>query len=654
MAKFNPQKIRISGEDAKKLWDCVRDDYDALKAGQFEQWKKLLKAYRVGPVGVMSNVQTDRFEDVSTQGLALISSVIQSMKPYMFYSDPSIYAEAKKVTEEGDEELRARLAQAGLSHQWQEGAASNEVDKVLDDVLIFGTGFVREAYQPSGEFVPVENYDTDFDEDEQIDDSEEAVLLRDRLEQLGFPVDKPQAHTSTLRLSPFNVIPPAGFDEIHKMPRLSVRHLIEIDRVKNDPRFANTSHLVADMVPSLDKIGMDDGGRTRRGVGGKPTHVEVWEIWHPEWRRRKVYADGKKKWKMVKEMHVTWLVDQHPPAKNGKASDGPTILRNHVSALDMEGYPFIDIRFERVPDAFYGLSLANQLLPVAIWIQEMIDAGVSGMRAAMNQKVLYHEQKLGKNGLQLLNKPFPCAVPVKDKMSAGNAVSVLQLPAFPQEYHGFMNMLSALISRISGSDEAVQGGRSSAGSATEVAFRASVLKGRSEYKLKIFEKFLDRILRKKLQLMQQFFDADRWARITGEDEVVAYNRHQIRGEYDVGVHSGSTRPRGPEVERQAMIGFLEAFGAAIQTMQAAQVPPEVTADVVGKISRLWEQNMPSMMDSFAQMVGQGVRSVGQAPPAAEGSTAEGNATNPMTGESLTVPAAGRLQAVAAAGGLPPQ
>jgi hypothetical protein len=171
--------------------------------------------------------------------------------------------------------------------------------------------------------------------------------------------------------------------------------------------------------------------------------------------------------------------------------------------------------------------------------------------------------------------------------------------------------------------------------------------GRSETKLRVFEKFVQTIARKTLQVMQQFYDADRWVQITGQDEPISYSRNDIRGEFDVGVHAGSMKPVGPEAERQSYIGFMNALAMAAQSLTAAQVPPEAIASFYTKALELWEQDSPEIRDSFAQLFGQAAGQAGMAPPPPEeGAPPEetvgmGAAVNPVSGESLTIPAAGR-------------
>lgn len=629
MAKFDPTKLSIKKEDASELMERVLIAESIIRKAHFDDWRDLMDSYRMG-------VEMDNGQ----RGLAMVSAAVDAVKPHIFHNDPSIFARPRTVAADDDAERKAKVAQAALMYEWEEGGFNNECKKVLDDALILSAGVARVTYQPAGVFVPVENYDLDLDEDEPLEDTEAAATIRDQLEALGLPSDRPAAHATILRVSPFNFVFPPGYDEISRMPWVAVRHLIHIDEVKNDKRFGNTSKLVPDKVKSLDEL--NEGGTGNVWRREEAEHIEVYEIWYHSWANRIVREGGKRRRRKVKEMRILWVCPQ-----TGKAGVSPTVLKHAMSPLDMEGYPFVDLRFEKVNDQFYGISLAHKINPIARDIQRLITSAVSGLEASMALKTVYKDGIFDKSAKSALASPFPQMVAAKSKNVQGD-VKNLVIPAFPQETISTLNILRGLMNEVGAGDEALRGGRSSAKSATEVSYRASMHAGRSESKLRTFEKFVQTIARKTLQVMQQFYDAERWVRVSGEDIPVSYTRSDIRGEFDVGVHAGSMKPVGPEAERQAYIGFMNALGAAAQSLTAAQVPPAAIAHFYAKALALWEQDSPEMRDSFAELFGQAATQAGAAPPpgasAEEGgpSIAEGAAFNPATGESLTIPAAGRM------------
>jgi len=637
MARFDPQKLPIKEEKASDLLEKVLTAEDVLRKAHFDDWKKLLRAYQVGPVN-----------DGEVPGLGLIAAVVQSSKPYIFHNDPSLYCKARKVTGGGEEEQRAKVAQAALSYEWVEGGFGNEASKVLDDALIFSAGIGRVTYQPTGVFVPIEDYDRDLDEDEEIEEDEVMKTVMDRLEEMGLPADRPTAHATLLRVSPFNFVFPPGYDEIHRMPWVAVRHLIHIDEIKNDKRFANTKALSADKVKSTDKHN-DDGAFVWHKEDAE--HVEVYEIWYHAWTKRVVRVGTRRKRRNVKEMRVLWMCNQ-----SGDGDASPVVLKHAISPLDMEGYPFIDLRFERTPDQFYGISLAAQIYPVAEKIQRLVDGAVEGLEAGMALKTIYKDGIFDKNAKAMLASNRPAMIAAKSK-NPGADVRHLVTPAFPQEFHGVLNMLRGFMGEVGAGDEAIRGGRSSARSATEVAYRASALQGRSETKLRVFEKFVERIAKKTLQVMQQYFDAQRWVSMSGLEQPFFYSRSDIRGEFDVGVHAGSMKPVGPEAERESYIGFMNALAMAAQSLTAAQVPPQAIASFYEKALSLWEQDSPELRDSFAQFFEQAAAQAGQMPapgaPPGGGAVGEGAAVSPETGASLNIPLSGRMSQQAAEGGMPP-
>ena len=628
MAKFDPTKISIKQEAASELLDKVLVAESTIRKAHFDDWRNLMDAYRLGVE-----------KEDGGRGMALVSSSIEGIKPHIFHNDPAIYARPRRPSDSGEAKAKSKVAESALAYEWVEGGFNEECRKVLDDALILSAGIGRITYQPAGIFVPVEDYDRDLDEDDTFDDDDGMQTVRDRLEEMGIPADRPAAHATLLRVSPFNFVFPPGYDEIGRMPWVAIRHLIHVDEVKNDSRFANTKDLVADKVKSLDELNESGVGNVWRRE--RAEHIEVYEVWYHAWANRVVRSSGRRKRRRVKEMRVLWACRQ------GDGGDDVTILKHALSPLDMEGYPFVDLRFDKVNDQFYGISLAQKILPLSEKVQRLMDGAVSGLEASMALKTVYKDGIFDKNAKAALASNQPQMVAAKSKNVAAD-VRNLVMPAFPQEFVGTMNLIRSFMNEVGAGDEALRGGRSSAKSATEVSYRAAMHSGLSETKLRVFEKFVQTIARKTLQVMQQFYDADRWVQITGQDEPVSYSRNDIRGEFDVGVHAGSMKPVGPEAERQSYIGFMNALGMSAQSLAAAQVPPDAIAAFYTKALELWEQDSPEIRDSFAQLFGQAAGQAGTAPPAQEGggplpeeSIGMGAAVNPVSGESLTIPAAGR-------------
>ena len=402
MAKFDPTKLSIKKEDASELMERVLIAESIIRKAHFDDWRDLMDSYRMG-------VEMDNGQ----RGLAMVSAAVDSVKPHIFHNDPSIFARPRTVAEDDDAERKAKVAQADLMYEWEEGGFNNECKKVLDDALILSAGVARVTYQPAGVFVPVENYDLDLDEDEPLEDTEAAATIRDQLEALGLPSDRPAAHATILRVSPFNFVFPPGYDEIGRMPWVAVRHLIHIDEVKNDKRFGNTSKLVPDKVKSLDEL--NEGGTGNVWRREEAEHIDVYEIWYHSWANRIVREGGKRRRRKVKEMRILWVCPQ-----TGKAGVSPTVLKHAMSPLDMEGYPFVDLRFEKVNDQFYGISLAHKINPIARDIQRLITSAVSGLEASMALKTVYKDGIFDKSAKSALASPFPQMVAAKSKNVQGD------------------------------------------------------------------------------------------------------------------------------------------------------------------------------------------------------------------------------------------
>jgi len=622
MATFEPEKLSIKPEDADRLFRKVLDARERAHDQQYVDWSALLQAYKTGRV------------EAGPPGLRVLATAVESTLTFIANQDPSFYCQKRRPGEE--EGRKARISESALNYEWAEGRCGPEAYKAAMDALICGAGFVRMGYDPSGMFVPIADYEVDHDEPAGADDPD-IRLLTDLLEDAGLPVDHPQAHPYVQRVSPWNVVLPSGYEEIRNMPWVAIRHLLHIDDVRGDSRFKNAKGLQANRTLQDDKV-----ERKSPWPGyslttqGEPEHVEVWEIWyHTRVKRMIRDGTGRRRAKMVRETRTLWLTEA-PEEDAGKET--PIVLAHKLSYLDMGGYPVEEIRFSYTPNSFYGPSMVERMLPVAKDVQMMWDAATAGIERSLALKTLVKKGVLDSTARKKLASSNPEVVEVQSRNLAAD-VRNLNIPAFPQEMAFIMNMARAFVAEMGGGDEAMRGSRSSAGTATEVAYRAQVTEATSGSKLASFENFLSRVAQKVLKLMQQFYDAPRWIQITGDEEAefVQYTREEIRGDLSVGVHAGSTKPTGPETERAALIGFMGAVGQIIETMSAIGAQPDVIAEFIEKAMRLWDQDSPALMDAFAEIAESGMKAAAAGPPPPE-AVGQGAAASPVTGEPLTNPA----------------
>jgi hypothetical protein len=633
------ERLPLKSEDAQKLLDTVDTAHGAIRESMFDDWNTLDKAYRMGAV-----------EEDGRRGMGLIFATIQAKKPYLYHQDPSVWARPLRHTDGQDQELQAKIASAGVEDQFAHGDFGGVFDLVIDDEEIFGGGVVQIIFDDADISVPLEDYEMAVDEEEVDDDDDEeadrARLVTERLEELGMTPDRHVSGIRLLRVSPYNWIYPPGYTEIRQMPWCAVRRLMRPEDVVAEYG-TPAKHLTADLVKATNET---DGDRPTRGyLSDQAGHLELLEVWHYEYRKRtfRRSSDGGTHKKLVRELHVTTLCRQ--TSKSGK---GPTVLRNRLSPFDMPGFPFEDFRLNRTPDRYYGPSTAALMLPVAVNIQRLMDGAVEGLLASMAEKILYNPDTIHKTEVRKLESNRPSLVAARDKRGVGNSVKKLERTAFPQEAYGVSNLLRTFMSEVSGADESMRGGKSSAGSATEVAYRASVAEGRAGSDTRKFEKFVNRIAVKVFQIMQQYFDADRWVRVAGEDMPIAFTRNDITGQFDIRIHSGSMKQQSPDLDREAVLGFATYLGQTAQALTMAGVPPQNLTPIIDKLLALWDIESPSMLDAFAQITNTGLQSAGQAPGFGQTSP-DGQAANPATGETLNAPSANPLVTGAAAAGTPP-
>jgi hypothetical protein len=641
MSTIDLTRVPIKPDDARKWMQAIEDAEADARHNLWEKWSLFREVFERGPkVNRMRikgglNVRSDGDEQ---QGLNVIAAAVLARKAYVYHQSPSFVCRPRTQTWDDDARGKSKVAQAALTTEWAEAEIDVELSKAWDDAEVLGTGIARVAYQPAGLFVPVENYEVDFDEETAPERSPEETLLKDQLEAMGVVVDRPDAHVAVSAISPFNFIPAPGYDEIAKMPWKAVRHLIHESDLKTREEFRGIPGLKdvqADLVAAQE---VDRSQRQSGFVFADPKHVAVYELWYSARVRRPVKEGGETRMKMVRETRVLWLLP-----RRGKEQQGPLVLAHYVADdVGVLGSPFVDFRPMRSRTGFWGMSRVEQMLPAAEEMQQLMDAASAGTRAAFALKVLVKHGVFGKNEMHKLGSDQPEVVQARIRGAINNAATVLNIPAFPQEFALLMNLFRSFFAEIGAGDEAMRGGRSSAKSATESASRATAFQTRADYDLRGFEKFLRRVARSTFLLMQHHFTAERWASLGEDGTSIRFSRNNLLDEYDIQIHVGSTKPAGPEMEREAYMGFLNALAMAAQALQTAGATPDITAEFYDRALELWEQDSPAMRDAFSKLVGQSVAQARQAPATGP----DGQAADPLTGESLNGQANGSLADVA--------
>ena len=120
MAKFDPTRLPAKKEKVAGLLSKVLTAESTLRKAHFDDWRKLIDSYRLG-------VEKPSGE----RGLAIISASIDALRPHIFHNDPSIFAKPRNPSELGEEKQKAKLTQAALMYEWEEGGFNNECKKIL-------------------------------------------------------------------------------------------------------------------------------------------------------------------------------------------------------------------------------------------------------------------------------------------------------------------------------------------------------------------------------------------------------------------------------------------------------------------------------------------------------------------------------------------
>jgi len=621
-----------NAEAGKKLFDRVTNRYAELR-GVRDDYDRYLKAYEFG-------TEPDRGDKEQVHGLHLLAAAVDGQLAYMAYRDGKFYSRPMSSSE--DAAQQAREAAAILDKSWGKSRSWVEARRSAKDSFIFGTGYVRTNYDQAGLSMKADDYEVADDVSPEMTVGDEQVMEGLAEMELVNVVDSNESHVYIERISPYNVVTPGGFIDLRKMPWVAIRHVRLLDAVKADPDLKVPPRIRAN--ESIDEAHVESSKTSQRRAmptSEEPEHIVVWEVWYQEYTTALVTVGKKKQRRRIRETRCVMMTDA--PVDDSTTSDHPHILAHNVSYLDMPGYPLVSMRFIEVPDRHLGASLVARMLGPAEDMQRIFDMAVEGLLAAFSEKVIINEGKFSTTARNKLAAPGRSLVRAKGQGNPGNYIHKIAAQAFPQETAMAMNMVESMFSQVGAGDEALRGGRSSSGSATEFAGRTSILQVKSGDFQQAFEAFISEAGEKTWALAKQFYTSLRTVETvdpeTGMPSFTRAKPAEMRDEFDIRLFSNSTKAESPEMEQQALMGFTSAVVELLTALQQLQVPPEVVELFLNRFMRAWEMDGAETKNAFAAITAGAIRAGAQAAGAAPGGAPieSGAASNPETGAPLTAP-----------------
>jgi len=308
---------------------------------------------------------------------------IKTIMPAVYFKDPYIFVTARQ-----EEDLpKANTVEAIINYVWREIGLKEEVKRVILDTLIFGIGWLKIGYTAEfgrtiedSSMVPEGQTDRKTPEDKVIEFNE---FIKEE-------------NVFGKRISPFRIIVPRGFHRYIDMPYIVEEKLEDIEAVRENKSLKHTKDLIpthkldsgfgAIDTPSMTNpenqgfMGRMRNVARRLTSREKANKVILWEVWDK--REEKILTFG-------------------------KGVDSP--LQERDWDLDIEGFPYIPLRFNIVPDSdehsnFYPISDIEPLIPQIIEQSKLRTAMVKHRKRFM-RKIIVQEGSMTPEQINILKEP---------------------------------------------------------------------------------------------------------------------------------------------------------------------------------------------------------------------------------------------------------
>jgi hypothetical protein len=261
--------------------------------------------------------------------------------------------------------------------------------------------------------------------------------------------------------------------------------------------------------------------------------------------------------------------------------------------------PYQFLSFHDIPDEPYPQS------DIAAW-EPQVKEKIKLFTMMLNFAKRWNRQALikkGTMGLQELDK-FEKGIEgsILQAATTGDiqqAIKMLDWGSMPPDFFMLLDRLDALIDRIRGQSQFMQGGVTKTATRTEGELQLikSGADARTDRKQNRIENHCENIARHLVMQMKANFDVPYVAKITGKEpeeilaafkdqgkfdsasKTITFNKEDIKGEYDVSIKMGSTLPLN-KANRDRILS--EVFSMAVPLASAPSVPPFM-AEVIKEI-----------------------------------------------------------------------
>lgn len=284
----------------------------------------------------------------------------------------------------------------------------------------------------------------------------------------------------------------------------------------------------------------------------------------------------------------------------------------------LEEYPFQMLSFHNIPDEPYPQS------DVAPW-EPQVKEKIKLFTMCLNFAKRWNRQMLlkkGTMGLQEIDK-FEKGIEgsILQAATTGDiqaAVKMLDWGSMPPDFYMLIDRLDALIDRIRGQSQFMQGGVTKTSTRTEGELQ--LIKGgadaRTDRKQDRIENHCANIARQLVMQMKNNFDVPYIAKITGKEppeiikafqdqgmfdprsQTIKFDKSAISGEFDVGIKAGSTLPLD-KGSRDKILNSV--YQMSIPLASAPSIPPFI-GEIIKELLRDYEiKGLEKAFDEQLQM-----------------------------------------------------
>lgn len=416
----------------------------------------------------------------------------------------------------------SRTSEALLNDEFREQQIDGLVDRTKLDALIAGMGAVWEQYKDNNSL----SYYLDIDISEGRSVTEPINLCTDIV------------FDSNLK-SP---------DALDNSKRLYRRYFFTVDEMK-ELTFFFDKDVIQEILDKAEQkvVDFEDGAeaknKTRKATAEESERLKGYEIWEC-WEKPSLAQSRTKKQGKIR--YFCEGIDKE--------------LKNTKWDSYAEGFPLILLYFNASNDRLYPVSDIQQYEPLLAEKAEIRGFMRRFMKRLSNITIVGDKQKLDQEVIaKLINGDHFIGI---DDYKKGD-FDQFQIGSPSGEFFAMDRKIDddkQKVSLISNAQKSIAS--TSRRSATEVAVNDRATASRLGLRQNTMAKFLEKIGRKKLQNIQQYYDTPRVVRMAGTTDISwtdEFTREHIQGDYRISIDVMSLNPIDEQTRRNDLTSFLEVI-----------------------------------------------------------------------------------------------